>query len=318
MKNEIKPDTFFIGLPSLTALKAFVAATQYKSFTDAAKALCVTQSAISRQVRELEEQLNVTLFNRVGRSIELTESGRKLYETSYICFSHIFETVNEISSTRKKTKVSQRKTLTIAMTHAFSVMWMSKRVNEFREACPDIDLNIYSIDDSQSMANDTGVDGYISVDSICGTEQVSVPLFCDRIFPVCSPLYLENHPEITSLAQLQQADLLHLRGSTAHLGFGWRQWFEFTSVNLDRANLEYDHSLTSSSYQFLMQMTLDHHGVALGWEHLVDDLITKGELVRPVKEEVTLGNYVHYFTYRKNSNKEAELEMFKQWLLMNI
>ncbi|OXY83198.1 LysR family transcriptional regulator [Oceanimonas doudoroffii] len=318
MKSDIKPDPFFNGLPSLTALKAFAASAHYKSFTDASKALCVTQSAVSRQVRELEEHLNVSLFARVGRSIELTEEGRKLYETAYICFSHIYQTVEEISECRKNNNTTHRKKLTIAMTHAFSVLWMAKKMSNFIKEFPDIDLTIYSIDDSKSMADDTSIDGYISLEPSRCDDYVSTALFCDKVFPVCSPKYLSEHPEITDVNHLKDADLLHLQGSQANQGFGWKQWLEFCGIDNNQDNHKGEKLLTASSYQFLIQMALDHQGIALGWAHLIEDLLKRGELVRPVSKSVTLGNYVHYFTHKKHSDKEYELLKLKGWLLTHL
>lgn len=75
MVKHVEPDQILVKMPSLRAVKSFVAAAKYLNFTRAAEALCVTQAAISRQIRELEASLGVVLFKRTGRAVELTEAG---------------------------------------------------------------------------------------------------------------------------------------------------------------------------------------------------------------------------------------------------
>src|SRR5699024_5883790 len=89
MTEAAKPDRMLMRMPSLRALKSFVAAAKYQNFTRAAESLCVTQAAISRQIRELEEILGVDLFTRRGRTIELTHAGRALFDATYLSFINI-------------------------------------------------------------------------------------------------------------------------------------------------------------------------------------------------------------------------------------
>lgn len=315
MKKEIQPDQFFTGMPSLTALKAFVASARYNSFTDASKALCVTQSAVSRQVRELESSLNVCLFSRVGRSIELTEEGKKLYETAYICFSHISQTANGIKVSEGNSGRVNNARLTIAMTHAFSVLWMANKMRNFRSEFPDIELAIYAVDDSLSMADDSNIDGYLSMQPTGNLDYISTALFSEEVYPVCSPTYFKEHPEIGDMNNLHHPDLLHLRGSQAHQGFGWKQWFEFANMNSYSSIDEASTTVAASNYQFLIQMAIDSQGVSLGWDHLVKNLIRSGKLVRPVSETVYLRKHTHYFTHKRHSEKEYEITQFRNWLI---
>lgn len=317
MKNEISPDQFFISLPSLTALKAFAASARYSSFTDASKALCVTQSAVSRQVRELEQSLNVSLFNRIGRSIELTEEGKKLYETTYICFSHLLETANEIKAPQQNKTGQERSKLTIAMTHAFAVMWMAHKMADFKASFPEIDLNIFTVDDSTSMEKNKSIDGFLCSEPSNNKDVISTALFSETVYPVCTPRYLSKYLNLSSeLDEIPESEMLHLQGSLAHLGFGWKQWFEFCNINSKHSiSSNMTSGTTASNYQFLIQMVLEHQGIALGWDHLVKHLLNKGKLIRPVPQKVHLGNYTHYFNHRKNSDKESELLKLKNWLI---
>lgn len=313
MKVELKPDELLTKMPSLTALKAFVAAGRYKSFTGASQALCVTQSAISKQIRELEASLGVELFNRIGRSVEMTDAGKRLYETTYLSFSHINQTAKEIRKTDNKRKNKNR--LTIAMTQAFSVLWMANNINDFSTLHPEIDLAIMAVEDVNSLANDSYIDGYLSLNPPKDDDHVSTALFSETISPVCNASYLEKNPDLVKNEALLNATLLHLRGSPAHHGFGWKQWFEFTLSDSEEYGAIEDLGLHASNYQFLIQMALDGHGVALGWGHLVENLVKQGKLVRPIKDEVKLENYRHCFSYNKKNEGNRDMQLFKHWLI---
>jgi DNA-binding transcriptional LysR family regulator len=90
-KRQLFTDRLLAQMPSLRALRCFVTAARYESFTQAAEVLCVTQAAISKQIKELEDSLDVALFQRTGRHIALTDAGRILYNASYLSIMNIAE-----------------------------------------------------------------------------------------------------------------------------------------------------------------------------------------------------------------------------------
>lgn len=98
MTKPVEADKILLRIPSLRAVKSFVAAAKYRSFTRAAEALRVSQPAISRQIRELEALLEVELFRRVGRTVELTEAGTILYDAAYLSFVKIVQAAERIQS----------------------------------------------------------------------------------------------------------------------------------------------------------------------------------------------------------------------------
>ncbi|MCW8355578.1 LysR family transcriptional regulator [Marinomonas pontica] len=102
MAKPIEPDQILLKMPSLRAVKSFVAAAKYLNFTRAAEALCVTQAAISRQIRELEVALGVPLFKRTGRAVELTEAGQIFYDAAYLSFVNIAQAAQRIQSSANK------------------------------------------------------------------------------------------------------------------------------------------------------------------------------------------------------------------------
>jgi DNA-binding transcriptional LysR family regulator len=100
-KRQLFTDRLLAQMPSLRALRCFVTAARYESFTQAAEVLCVTQAAISKQIKELEDSLDVALFQRTGRHIALTDAGRILYNASYLSIMNIAEAAEAVRRTEK-------------------------------------------------------------------------------------------------------------------------------------------------------------------------------------------------------------------------
>ncbi|WP_169716369.1 LysR substrate-binding domain-containing protein [Oceanimonas doudoroffii] len=309
-------DRVLTRTPPLTGLKFFLAAAKYQNFTRAADALCVTQSAVSRQVRELEAHLGCELFNRTGRRVELTNFGRILYDSVSVSFSNIAHTLNRIKTAVAREHSSQ---LSICMTSAFSLLWMAARLADFRTKYPDIDVCLITTDNFQDIDEMINIDIYITPGAIKKNGCKSTPLFVEKAYPVCSPAYLEKHPDLKRSSDLLSAQLLHLnpmfRSHTLEI-FDWDLWFEFKGVELDKALYERDHDLTANSYQLLIQMALDGQGIALGWNHLVKDLESSGKLVRPVCDgDIILEDRKHYMTYCEGLEVSAKVQDFITWLL---
>ena len=121
-------------------------------------------------------------------------------------------------------KPKQGKRITIAMTHAFSVLWMAHKFSHFKAQHPDIDLAIIVIDDLGRIGDDSNIDGFLGLDPSTDENCVSTELFYEIIFPVCNAKYLAMNPHLTKNEHFLEAQLLHLKGSQAHRGFGWKQW----------------------------------------------------------------------------------------------
>ncbi len=140
------PDTLLLRMPSLRAVKAFVAAAKYKSFTRAAEALCVSQAAISRQIRELETFLDAPLFMRSGRTVELTAAGAVFFEAAQLSFVNIAQAADRI-----RNAPSQKHVLTVCCSPAFSALWLSQQLPDFRAKNPDIELNLVTTQNFVNM-----------------------------------------------------------------------------------------------------------------------------------------------------------------------
>lgn len=319
MNKHAPPDQTLLKMPSLRAVKCFVAAARYQSFTRAAETLCVTQAAISRQIRELEEHLDTELFKRVGRSVELTTAGSIFFDAAQLSFINIAQAAARI---RKDYGNTSRPTLTLCCSPAFSALWMSHRLPDFFQAHPDIDLNLVTTQNFLSLEPGIQPDVFITkMLSRVRDGYVSRPLFHDRIYPVCSPAYLEAHPEIRTLEGLQDGVLLNLspygRSQVAE-HVDWGVWLAMHQLDVeDRLRKGLRH-FNANDYNLLIQMVLNDQGVTLGWDHLVAPLIAQGRLTRPVEEEMVLEETRHYLAYREDRADDEALIRFKDWFMAQI
>ncbi|TDX22854.1 LysR family transcriptional regulator [Modicisalibacter xianhensis] len=315
MNKHTDPDQTLLKMPSLRAVKSFVAAARYQNFTRAAEALCVTQAAISRQVRELESFLGTPLFNRAGRAVELTRAGSIFFDAAQLSFINIAQAADRI---RMDFSNLSRRSLTLCCSPAFSALWMSHRLPSFFSANPDIDLNLVTTQNFLSMEPGVDPDVFITKLSRVRSGYVSLPLFHDVIYPICTPAYLDAHPEISTLNGLRQAVLLNLspygRSQVAE-HVDWGVWLAIH--HLDHKNRSQDgfHYFNANDYNMLIQMVLNSQGVALGWDHLVKPLIEAGRLVRPVQEEVILEETRHYLSYREDKADDETVNLFREWFL---
>lgn len=315
MAKPSTPDQTLLKMPSLRAVKCFVAAARYQSFTRAAETLCVTQAAISRQIRELEDHLGTPLFKRTGRSVKLTTAGSIFFDAAQLSFINIAQAATRI---RTDYGSSVRPTLTLCCTPAFSALWMSHRLPGFFSANPDIDLNLITTQNFLSLEPGTYPDIFITKMSRVRDGYVSKPLFHDRIYPVCTPDYLESHPEIGTLEGLRDGVLLNLspygRSQVAE-HVDWGVWLAIHRLDIEDRLRKGPRYFNANDYNLLIQMVLNDQGVALGWDHLVAPLIEQGRLIRPVEQEVVLEETRHYLAYREDKADDNALLRFRNWFM---
>ena len=315
MSQPVEPDQVLLKMPSLRAVKSFVAAAKYQNFTRAAEALCVTQAAISRQIRELENYLGVELFIRTGRSVELTSAGSTFYDAAYLSFVNIAQ-----AASRVKNNQQARANLTICASPAFSALWLSKRLVGFLADHPQINVEVLTTENFRSMEPNVQPDIFINKTRQPKQGYRSVPLFHDLIFPVCSPDYLAKHGPIESLEDLAtQHKLLNLspygRSQVAE-HVDWQVWLGFHGYQLDPASQQ--QLFNSNDYSLLVRMATHHQGISLGWQHLVAPMLESGELVRALDLQFEHRDTRHYLSYRETLAESPRFSAFKQWFLAEL
>ncbi|WP_260961462.1 LysR substrate-binding domain-containing protein [Pseudomonas citri] len=255
-------------IPSMTALLEFEAVARLASFTLAAQELGVTQAAVSKQIRLLEDTLGTKLFHRLHRAIKLTREG-------YILHSVVAESIHRMASVFDK--ISEgigEQEITLACTGAFSNMRILPRLLALRTLQPELKLRLITPSLSPGAYRDD-VDLAIRFGNGKWEDGSSIFLFDEEVFPVCSPAWLAAHPAPTSLDEFPETALID-SDSTLEGWMTWNSWCR----ELGDARPKLNYSLRCSAYNDAILAALQGYGIALGWGRLVTHLINAGELVR--------------------------------------
>src|SRR3954464_5155245 len=261
-------------MPSLDLLQGFEAAARHLSFTKAGEELYITQSAVSRQIKELEDQLGVELFHRRHRALVLTEAGQQLYAAAAQGL-----TTMRTATSRLRAQTGKRP-LSVTTTASFAALWLIPRLAGFRRTHPNVDVRITAETRVQDLERD-GLDLAIRHGPAALAGPNAVRLMGERVFPVCSPKLLRDakrplkKPEDLKKHILLQYDDPDGRHPWLH----WKTWLEVERM----AGLRPAGTLSFSGYEQIIPAAVEGHGVALGRSPLVKDLIASGKLVAPFK-----------------------------------
>jgi len=290
----------YYNLPSLTALTAFEASARHMSFKAAAAELNVTPGAISRQIRSLEDEAGVNLFERQLGRVRLTVEGEQLYSVLARAFSEASETFHRIRTGSRHTSV------TLACTNAFASMWLMPHMGAFWRKYPDLVVN-HLISDNAAHYRRADIDLRIRYGSGAWSDETAELLFRERIIPVSGPGYAREHAKVPAedLASLQ---LLHVEGVDPE----WTGWEEF----LRRAGVKHGPLLGRrfNNFTVLLQATQDDQGVALGWERLIGPLLSAGRLIRVTDLAIDAPG-AYYLTWNENRALSPVAETLRAWLL---
>jgi LysR family glycine cleavage system transcriptional activator len=288
------------SLPPLPWLRTFEAAARTMSFTAAAFELGVTQSAVSQQIRRLEESFGRPLFHRLPRGLRLTEAGEQLLPLLGDTFARLAAGTAEIFGERE---VPQ---LLVRSTAGFSMLWMAPRLGHFRARNPEIEFRLTS---SIWVAEylDPSLDFEIRYGDGAWPGARVERLTADELFPVMSPKLTEGSARLAAPADLARATLLHCFGFSE----GWPHWLAAAGVadKVDGARgLEFDLSLLA------LELAERGGGVALGRTSYVEDRLASGRLVAPFAERIKAGEdfYLIEPVGRKRTRAGAA---FRDWLL---
>lgn len=261
-------------LPQLDPLIAFEAAARHASFALAARELNVTASAVSQQIRTLEAQLGVALFDRGHRSVQLTPRGVEFQASVSVGLMHL---VNAAAEVRTK---DQAETLTIATDASIAAYWLMPRLEQFERRHPDVTIRVNVTDVLEELLNADFDAAIVHGDGTWrGHEAVS--LFPEEVFPVCAPSYLEQRGGEIARDKLAECALLDLEYERWHW-MNWPIWLTERGLPLP----DKPRRLRSNNYGVLIDAAKRGAGVALGWRHLLDDDIATGALVRPIEDSV--------------------------------
>lgn len=291
-------------LPSLDLLKGFEAAARLLSFTRAAEELSLTQSAVSRQIKQLEDQLGVALFVRRHRALALSPSGQQLYPAA----AQVLQAMRGV--TDRLRALSTRRALAVTTTHSFAALWLIPRLAGFTREHPGVDVRIATDTRVQDLDRD-GFDVAIRHGPAALAGPNAVRLFGERVFPVCSPKLLRDPKRpLRRPADLQHHVLLQYHDPEGrHPWLHWKTWLEVAGL----ADLRPAGSLFLSGYEQIIPAAIAGHGVALGRSPLVGEALAARELAAPFKRSADPARA--YFAIASRSGAERpEVAEFVAWL----
>jgi len=293
-------------LPPLNSLVAFEAAARHLSFTLAARELNVTQGAISRQIRLLEDYLSTALFTRTTREINLTASGSQYYES-------VRDTLQQIAhATAGMLHWQGARQVTVVTSTAMASLWLLPLVSEFQRQNEEIDLRIIATDQVSDFSRlDCDLALYY-----CSTPPKNMkvtPLFNEEIFPVCSPAFLAQHPEIHTLEQLEACTWLWFEDPQRDW-IGWKEWFQ----RLGYQAPEPRRRININSYSMLIQSALAGQGIALAWSGLLSNHLQTGDLVRPTQTTLCTDAQFCLLEPQGRPPHRQSVERFRQWLMAHL
>lgn len=289
-------------LPPLLALRVFECAARHLSFTKAAEELCVTQSAVSHQIRALETWFGKSLFKRLNRSLKLTAEGERLLGPMTGALDIMAEATSDIAQD------DGSQVLNVSVPDSFASVWILPRLQSFHERFSNIDVRFVST----PVEEDNLGSGHADMEIRYGNGTwpgLHVYKFLDEeIYPVCSPKLLEGRSVPKSLNELEEFELLH-----DVMSIDWELFlknFGVKSINV-RRGFGFNHS------QLVVQACIESNGFALGRGALVADALEKGTLVRPFKETMP-ADLAYYIVCRSGDSDESVIKAFSYWLMDEI
>lgn len=289
-------------LPPLDTLIAFEAVARNGSFTHAASELYLTQSAVSKQIRLLEDHLGATLFERRARGIELTAAGSDFKAIVEPMLERLLANVIRLKNGHGSRNVS------VICTHAVAQYWLFPRLLRFNAAHPELTVNIHASNEiSESVIAD--YDFGILYGHGQWSSLATHKLFDESIYPIVSaarPL-----PAISSLTDLQQLPLIQLDASAWNC-LDWHDWFAHQGVRYKApAN-----ALTFNQVNLVFDAVMQGMGVGLGWNFMARERIDNGQ-IRALSDFVVHTGQADYLVHERQAPRSPAALVFETWLLAN-
>jgi LysR family glycine cleavage system transcriptional activator len=286
------------SLPALNALRSFESAARHQSFTRAAEELCVTQGAVSHQVKALETELGLKLFNRERQRLAITAAGRDYLAVVQDAFDRIALGTDQLLQ-RQRSGV-----ITISVSPDFAAKWLVNRLGRFAAAYPDIELKLsatmHHVDfarEEVDLAIRHGIGQWPGLDA--------VNLCQEELFPVCSPGLIKSRNGIREPDDMLQFPLLHLNDRR-----DWSRWLE-AACGAGEGLL---HGPIFNHASLLIDAAIDGQGVALIRTALAATDLIQGRLVRPFRAALPLKN-TYWIVCPKATRSLPKIMATREWLL---
>lgn len=298
-------ETMVRTIPPLNPLHVFEAVARLGSLTKAAAELCVTHSAVSRQLSTIEQYLGVVLFDRGPRGVRLTKVGATYYKTIGPVFASIAAATENIVGR------AEDEPLRLSVYSTFAAKWLLRRLHRFEVRHPEIPVEI-STTVSPINFNEIEVDAAIQFGDGHWEGIDMHHLFDDVIEPVCSPALLRDGPPLRSIDDLAHHRLLQSR-------YRRRDWFDWLN-EVGRSDLEGLVKRQRGSFQnslLAYQAAIEGLGVAMGQIRLLASDLATDALVRPFRMPVHR-KLAYYLLVPENRRHSSRIDAFRAWLLEEI
>jgi LysR family transcriptional regulator of beta-lactamase len=282
-------------LPSLNGLRAFEAAGRHGSFTAAAKELNVTQTAVSRMVRLLEQRLGFALFRRQANTLELTAQGQAFLSGLTDSFDSIARLAEQVAAMRAGP------VLTVGVGPTLAVNWLIPRLPGFYDKHPEVEVRMATGGAMRPVRDDWTCT--IRRDTAAWPGYIAEELLPSTLVPICTPALAAS---LRNLTDLRKATLIFV----PHLTDDWRIWFEAAGLRAPirpRAEVSFDNNAMA------MQAALDGVGVAIAQPLYVTGALKAGRLFAPFPI-IAKKHEAWYFEYRPVRAEDPALLSFRNWL----
>ena len=281
-------------LPSLNALRAFIAVARHGGVSRASEELNLTHSAVSHQIRSLQDELGVPLFNKVGRGLGLTPEGNRFAARVEAAFGEIEDAAYEL-------RANQHKRLNVSTISSFAACWLLPRLGDFIASCPDIDVEVHSTNTPTSLASGEG-DVQIGFGTGPYPGMFSELLLRDWLFPVCSPEFA-RHYDLHDGAWNDRAPLMHSSYEP------WSRWFAAARMAVRDA----EHGILFDNSALILQAAIKGQGLGLVRLSLAHDDLVAGRLVRPFSAYVE-SPMSYFFLCRQERVESPPVARFRAWI----
>jgi len=301
----------FIGmlvkLPPMNALRAFEAVSRHGNVSKAADELCVSQGAVSQQLRNLEDHLGRELFIRTPNSVALSEAGETFAAVVQQSLREIAEAATEVASG------STQRSLTISVSQGFAVKWLLPNLGRFYELSPDISVVFDESVRLVTFKND-GVDAAIRFCNGEFDDLENTFLFHPQLYAVASPEYLQHHGKLESMANPGNHSLLDYQYGSKEIRDQHVHWEDVITGN--RIDPGVSHETYPDEHQ-AFNAALQGRGVALITGHLIEEELASGKICYLNPEPIP-ARFSYYFVYPKDARHNAARDAFRDWLVDSL
>jgi LysR family glycine cleavage system transcriptional activator len=289
-------------LPPLNPLRAFEAAARHASFTKAAQELFVTPSAVSHQVKTLEEHLGLALFAREAKALTLTAAGRAYLPAVQKAFQVLTDATRQINA-------QLAPVLRVDIPPTFAAKWLIPRLDHFVKAHPEVDIQVSTSAAPPDFARDN-YDLVIRFGRGHYPDLHSELCLAVSVFPVCSPGLMQGEHPLREPSDLRFHTLLHdastyADGSNPH----WSAWLAHAGVT----DIDASRGLSFTPSHLVINAAIDGLGVALVKDSWVEQDLKLGRLVRPFDIALPVES-AYYMVFPRQRASDVRIATFIDWI----